>query len=45
MIRAVYDGNVADKNHIREYIALKSMWNVTPYLETLLGDSFSALIE
>lgn len=44
MIRAVYDGAIAEQSAVDDYVALKSQWGVTPYLETLLGDAFLTLI-
>jgi SAM-dependent methyltransferase len=42
MIRAVKRTAPGDRAFLAEYTALKAFWGVTPYLETLLGDSFPA---
>ncbi|MCB9449902.1 MAG: SAM-dependent methyltransferase [Anaerolineaceae bacterium] len=42
MIRAVKRTAPGDPAFLSEYAALKAFWDVTPYLETLLGDSFPA---
>ena len=39
MIRAVQSGQQDTAQFVREYLELKSYWGVTPYLETLLGES------
>jgi SAM-dependent methyltransferase len=39
MIRAVRRGEQDTAQFVREYLELKSYWGVTPYLETLLGES------
>ncbi|MEO6457849.1 MAG: SAM-dependent methyltransferase, partial [Chloroflexia bacterium] len=44
MIRAVGGLRVGDPKFVREYNELKKYWNVTPYLENLLGDSFTRLL-
>ncbi len=41
MIRAVKATAPGDLQFVREYNELKQFWNVTPYLEHLLGDSFT----
>ncbi len=44
MIRAVQSGTPDIGKALQEYLALKSFWGVTPYLETVLGDvPFSTL--
>ena len=40
MIRALKTTKPGDKRFVDEYVALKSFWQVTPYLETLLGAQF-----
>ncbi|MCB9455481.1 MAG: SAM-dependent methyltransferase [Anaerolineaceae bacterium] len=40
MIRAVKRTPPGDPAFLAEYQALRTFWDVTPYLETLLGDSF-----
>lgn len=45
MIRAVRRAAPGDPAFVREYNNLKAFWNVTPYLETLLGDTLTALLE
>jgi hypothetical protein len=44
LIRASRTAPVGERRFIEEYRALKSFWNVTPYLETLLGDAFTAIV-
>lgn len=45
MIRAARrDDRQVVEDFAREYLALKAFWGVTPYLETLLGESFQALL-
>ena len=39
MIRAVRRGQQDRAQFVREYLELKRYWGVTPYLETLLGES------
>jgi SAM-dependent methyltransferase len=39
MIRAVQSGQQDTAQFVREYLELKRYWGVTPYLETLLGES------
>jgi SAM-dependent methyltransferase len=41
MIRAVKATTPGDGQFVREYQELKQFWGVTPYLERLLGDSFT----
>jgi SAM-dependent methyltransferase len=43
MIRAVRKHPAGSRSHLKEYDDLKRFWNVTPYLETLLENSFYAL--
>ncbi|MBI5668143.1 MAG: SAM-dependent methyltransferase [Chloroflexi bacterium] len=45
MIRAVKRVEAGDPAFVREYRDLKAFWNVTPYLETLLGERFTVLTE
>jgi len=42
MIRAVRNDTMPGPQLAREYQDLKDYWNVTPYLESLLGESFAA---
>ena len=44
MIRAVRRAQPAKAKYIQEYLELKKFWNVTPYIETLLGDRFTKLL-
>jgi len=44
MIRAVKSYKVGEPKFIQEYKDLKNFWNVTPYLEQLLGDNFTSLL-
>ena len=44
MIRAVRATAPGDQQFVREYNQLKQFWGVTPYIETLLGAPFQALI-
>ncbi len=44
MIRAIKSAKLGEPNFMREYLALKAFWGVTPHLETLLGDDFSKII-
>jgi SAM-dependent methyltransferase len=41
MIRAVREGTPGDHKLVQEYNDLKTLWGVTPYLETLLGTDFT----
>jgi SAM-dependent methyltransferase len=41
MIRGVRRLPPGNAEYVREYLELKNYWGVTPYLETLLGDSFA----
>jgi SAM-dependent methyltransferase len=41
MIRALKSAAPGDQQFVREYNELKQFWGVTPYLEQLLGDSFT----
>ncbi|MGH2479045.1 MAG: class I SAM-dependent methyltransferase, partial [Ktedonobacteraceae bacterium] len=43
LIRAVKSLKVGDTQFVREYKNLKDFWQVTPYLETLLGEDFKQL--
>jgi 2-polyprenyl-3-methyl-5-hydroxy-6-metoxy-1,4-benzoquinol methylase len=40
LIRAVKLNHGGDSADIRDYMALRAFWQVTPYLETLLGEPF-----
>jgi SAM-dependent methyltransferase len=42
MIRAVRGVPIGDAAFIHEYRALKRFWNVTPYIETALGEQFQS---
>ena len=44
MIRAVRRSRPGNARYVREYLNLKAYWNVTPYLETLLGERFTSLL-
>lgn len=44
MIRAVKKTAVGEAEFVKEYNDLKAFWNVTPYLETLLGSELLSLI-
>jgi len=44
MIRAVRRAQPGKAKYIQEYLELKKFWNVTPYIETLLGDRFTKLL-
>ena len=44
LIRAVKSLKVGDAQFVREYQELKDFWQVTPYLETLLGEDFTKLL-
>jgi len=44
MIRAVKSHKVAEPKFVQEYKDLKKFWNVTPYLEQLLGENFTSLL-
>ncbi len=45
MIRAVKSLKAGDAQFVREYVELKNFWQVTPYLEQLLGDEFAKLLQ
>ena len=38
MIRAVHGVDVGERSLVEEYVKLKAFWQVTPYLELLLGE-------
>ncbi len=44
LIRAVRRQSPGNAGVIQEYLDLKQYWSVTPYLETLLGESFAQLL-
>jgi SAM-dependent methyltransferase len=44
MIRAVRSAPPGDPQFVREYNELKQFWQVTPYIERLLGEPFAALV-
>ena len=44
LIRAVRYLPPGNSEYIQEYLDLKNYWGVTPYLETLLGESFARLL-
>jgi hypothetical protein len=44
MIRAVKSHKVGEPKFVQEYKDLKKFWNVTPYLEQLLGEDFTDLL-
>jgi len=45
MIRAVKTLKAGDPKFVQEYTDLKNFWNVTPYLEELLGEDFTKLLQ
>ena len=45
MIRAVKSLKVGDPKFVQEYKDLKNFWHVTPYLEELLGEDFTKLLQ
>jgi SAM-dependent methyltransferase len=45
MIRAVKRTQPDKARYIQEYLDLKKYWGVTPYLETLLGERFTRLLQ
>ncbi len=45
MIRASAGLRRGDPQFIKEYRELKEFWHVTPYLEQLLGDEFTGLVD
>ncbi len=45
MIRAVRRTRRDQARYIQEYLDLKNYWSVTPYLETLLGDRLTTLLQ
>jgi SAM-dependent methyltransferase len=44
LIRAVKTTKAGDPAFVQEYKALKTFWQVTPYLEELLGERFAQLL-
>jgi hypothetical protein len=44
MIRAVKTSEAGDERWVEQYRKLKSFWNVTPYLERLLGEDYIKLL-
>jgi SAM-dependent methyltransferase len=44
MIRAVRATSPGERQFVAEYNQLKRFWGVNPHIETLLGDSFQALL-
>lgn len=44
MIRAIRGAPVGEANFVAEYVAMKTFWGVTPYLEPLLGETFQRLL-
>jgi SAM-dependent methyltransferase len=45
MIRAVRGVPIGEPQFVHEYRALKRFWNVTPYIETALGEPFRMALE
>lgn len=45
MIRAVKALSIGDPQFVREYQDVKAFWKVTPYLEQLLGEDFTRLLQ
>jgi SAM-dependent methyltransferase len=44
MIRAIRTAPPGERRFVEEYRALTEYWQVRPYLETLLGEAFTALL-
>lgn len=44
MIRAVKHHQPGNRTYVQEYLDLKNYWQVTPYIETLLGERFTTLL-
>ncbi|MDX1522008.1 MAG: SAM-dependent methyltransferase [Anaerolineae bacterium] len=44
LIRAVSTNRPGDPQAVQEYVALKEYWQVTPYLETLLGEKLARFL-
>ncbi len=44
MIRAIKATQPGDRRFVEEYNELKRFWNVTPYIEQLLGERFTAVL-
>lgn len=44
MIRAVRGASIGDTKEVEEYVAMRRFWNVTPYIEKLLGEPFQKLL-
>ena len=44
MIRAVRGTAIGEASDLKEYKALRQFWNVTPYIEKLLGEPFQRLL-
>lgn len=44
MIRAVKRHTPGNADAVKEYLALKQFWSVTPYIETLLGEMLTKLL-
>lgn len=44
LIRAVRTVAAGEVSSVREYRELKRFWNVTPYIEAVLGDSFQQIV-
>ncbi len=44
MIRAVRGASIGEVADIREYLTMRQFWNVTPYIEKLLGEPFQQLL-
>ena len=45
MIRAVRSAAPGEPQFVREYVDLKQLWGVTPYIEQLLGEPFREVLE
>lgn len=45
MIRAVRRLRPGNPVYVQEYLDLKGYWSVTPYIETLLGEQFTKLLQ
>jgi hypothetical protein len=44
MIRAIRGLPMGEPNFVREYLAMKGFWGVTPYIERALGEAFQEAI-
>jgi hypothetical protein len=44
MIRAVRGLPAGEPSFVREYLAMKGFWGVTPYIEAALGEWFQQVL-